>query len=110
MLRLWKRLWNEDRGQNLSEVALLLLLVSLFAASIAGTYGITVSGAYSKVYVAVTNVSSSGSGSSATADNSTSSNSRAGLSGGSGASNTSSSGNGHWNSNRHGQGLALGHN
>lgn len=94
-----KKLWSEDRGQNVSEYALLLVLVSLFAAAVIGVIGPAVSSTCAKAYAAISSTSTSGSGSSAISG------------GGASATNSSSSNNGpgpgNGNAGGGGQGRAL---
>ena len=61
MDRLRKRLWREEKGQNVSEFALLMVLLALLGASVAGIFGLTVRSACWSVYAAVAKASSSAS-------------------------------------------------
>jgi pilus assembly protein Flp/PilA len=56
MKDLLKRLWQEEEGQDLTEYALLLVLISLVAVAAMGTLGSAVSDAFSN---AATNLTSS---------------------------------------------------
>ena len=47
MKELLKRLWQEEEGQDLTEYALLLVLISLVAVAAMGTLGSAVSDAFS---------------------------------------------------------------
>jgi pilus assembly protein Flp/PilA len=42
-----KRLWHEDKGQDLTEYALLMVLVALVAIATMQTLGTTISGVFS---------------------------------------------------------------
>ncbi len=66
MFRLWKRLWREDRGQNLTEYSLLLTLICLGSVSTLAGYAAGLQAIYSNASsaVAATSTSSSASGSS----------------------------------------------
>jgi Flp pilus assembly pilin Flp len=47
MSELWKRLWQEEEGQDLTEYALLLVLIALVAIAAMQTMGSAVSTVYS---------------------------------------------------------------
>ena len=66
MSRMWKRLWREDRGQNLTEYSLLLTLICLGSVTALAGYGTALQASYSRVssVIAATSTSGSGSGSS----------------------------------------------
>ncbi len=68
ILRLWKRLWREDRGQNLTEYSLLLTLICLGSVSAVASYGAAAQAIYSSASSAIaatsTSTSSSSNGSS----------------------------------------------
>jgi Flp pilus assembly pilin Flp len=53
MPRLWKRLWRDDRGQNLAEFALLLALICLTATSSVWCFGLALKTNYSKASTSV---------------------------------------------------------
>jgi Flp pilus assembly pilin Flp len=117
MKRLWKRLRDEDRGQSISEYALLLVLIGLLAASAVSAFGGAVHSTYSTVYAAITNPAFAGATASDSASNaggspaSSSSSSSSDDSGSDSSSgNSSGNGNGNGNGNSSGHGLALGHN
>jgi pilus assembly protein Flp/PilA len=55
MTELLKRLWQEEEGQDLTEYALLLVLIALFAVAAMGNLGSAISNAFSN---AATNLSS----------------------------------------------------
>ncbi|HZT71785.1 MAG TPA: Flp family type IVb pilin [Terriglobia bacterium] len=46
MVKLLKRLWREEEGQDLTEYALLLVLIALAAVAVMGTLGSTISNAF----------------------------------------------------------------
>ena len=54
MMELLKRLWQEEEGQDLTEYALLLVLIALFAVAAMGNLGSAISNAFSN---AATNLS-----------------------------------------------------
>jgi pilus assembly protein Flp/PilA len=54
MTELLKRLWQEEEGQDLTEYALLLVLIALFAVAAMGNLGSAISNAFSN---AATNLS-----------------------------------------------------
>jgi Flp pilus assembly pilin Flp len=114
MHRLWKRLWDEERGQNVPEYALVLVLVGLLGASVASAFGVTVHSTYSAVRAAITNQSPSGSNASDSASNagsvsaSSSSSSSSNISD-SGSASISGIGNENGNGNGYRRGRALGH-
>ncbi len=56
METLWKRLWYEDQGQDLTEYALILVLISLVAIATMKFFGSALKNVYSN---ASTNVASS---------------------------------------------------
>ena len=47
MTELLKRLWQEEEGQDLTEYALLLVLIALAAITIMGTLGSAINNAFS---------------------------------------------------------------
>ncbi len=47
MTELLKRLWQEEEGQDLTEYALLLVLIALFAVAAMGNLGSAISNAFS---------------------------------------------------------------
>ena len=47
MTELLKRLWHEEEGQDLTEYALLLVLIALFAVAAMGNLGSAISSAFS---------------------------------------------------------------
>lgn len=47
MIELFKRLWKDEEGQDLTEYALLLVLISLVAVAAMGTLGSGISDAFS---------------------------------------------------------------
>jgi len=47
MKELLKRLWQEEEGQDLTEYALLLVLIALFAVAAMGNLGSAISNAFS---------------------------------------------------------------
>jgi Flp pilus assembly pilin Flp len=59
MFRLWKRLWREDEGQNLSEFALLLALVCLTATTSVSCFSLALQTKYSNASSSVTVAASS---------------------------------------------------
>jgi Flp pilus assembly pilin Flp len=118
MKQLWERLWDEERGQNVSEYTLVLVLVGLLGASVASAFGVTVHGTYSTLFAAIPNQSPSVSSASNSASNagvSPASSSSSSSSDGSDSGSDSGSGNGKGNGNGNGygkgkgNGLALGH-
>jgi pilus assembly protein Flp/PilA len=54
--KLWYRLWQEERGQDLTEYALLLVLIALAATAAMSTLGTTISNVFTN---ANSNLSSS---------------------------------------------------
>ncbi|HZT71786.1 MAG TPA: Flp family type IVb pilin [Terriglobia bacterium] len=48
MMELLKRLWQEEEGQDLTEYALLLVLIALAAVAVMGTLGNTINNVFSK--------------------------------------------------------------
>jgi len=48
MMELLKRLWQEEEGQDLTEYALLLVLIALAAIAVMGTLGSTINNVFSK--------------------------------------------------------------
>ncbi len=54
MFRLWKRLWHEEEGQNLSEFALLLALICLTATSSVSCFSQALQTKYSNASSSVT--------------------------------------------------------
>lgn len=92
MDQLWKMLWGEEQGHNLSEFALLLVLVGLLAASVAAGFGVTLSGACSKAYAAVTFASRSESGTATISNSHSSPSTEFGKSIGSGSRDVSGTG------------------
>lgn len=59
MSRLWKRLWREDRGQNLTEYSLLLTLICLGSVTALAGYGASLQASYSSVSSAIAATSTS---------------------------------------------------
>ena len=59
MKELLKRLWQEEEGQDLTEYALLLVLISLVAVAAMGTLGSAVSDAFSNAAENLTSGASS---------------------------------------------------
>jgi pilus assembly protein Flp/PilA len=47
MMELLKRLWQEEEGQDLTEYALLLVLIALAAVAVMGTLGNTINNVFS---------------------------------------------------------------
>lgn len=58
MLKLCRRLWQEEAGQDLTEYALLLVLISLVAIAAMGILGSAVSNAFSNAASNMTTASS----------------------------------------------------
>jgi pilus assembly protein Flp/PilA len=58
MTKLLKRLWQEEEGQDLTEYALLLVLISLVAVAAMGTLGSGVSDAFSNAAANLTTATS----------------------------------------------------
>lgn len=111
MYRMWKRVWSEEEGQNTSEFALILVLLTLIAAAVAGRFGVTLNNTYSTVQAAITSISPAESTGASSSDSGPSAND------GSSAGNSSSSPNGSGSGNApangsafgNGQGLGNGH-
>jgi Flp pilus assembly pilin Flp len=108
MRQLWKRIWDEEGGQNLSEYALILVLVGLLAASVVSALGMTVRASYSTVYAAFAHGSSAASNISSSSNPASNSSDESGSNSASNSSSRSGSG-GSGNGNRDGRGLARGH-
>jgi len=58
MSELWKRLWQEDEGQDLTEYALLLVLISLVAIAAMQVMGSAVSDTFSNAATNLTSATS----------------------------------------------------
>jgi pilus assembly protein Flp/PilA len=53
----FKRLWNEEEGQDLTEYALLLVLIALAAITVMGTLGSAINNVFSAAASQLTNAS-----------------------------------------------------
>ena len=58
MMELFKRLWKDEEGQDLTEYALLLVLISLVAVAAMGTLGSGISDAFSNAAANLTSSTS----------------------------------------------------
>jgi len=47
MMEVFKRLWQEEEGQDLTEYALLLVLIALAAVAVMGTLGSSINNVFS---------------------------------------------------------------
>jgi pilus assembly protein Flp/PilA len=57
MTELLKRLWQEEEGQDLTEYALLLVLIALAAITVMGTLGSAINNVFSTAATNLTNAS-----------------------------------------------------
>ncbi len=59
MMELLKRLWQEEEGQDLTEYALLLVLIALAAVAVMGTLGNSINNAFSTAATTLSSVTPS---------------------------------------------------